>query len=90
MTQPSSLELSDQDFLATFERAGFDRHNFPHRAHLRMAWLYVRHLGVERAVERVASGIRSLAEKHGQSSRYHDTLTRAWRLRLLTLSPILS
>jgi flavin reductase (DIM6/NTAB) family NADH-FMN oxidoreductase RutF len=43
-----------------------------------MAWLYVRHLGVERAVERAAAGIRKMAAKHGQTSLYHDTLTRAW------------
>jgi flavin reductase (DIM6/NTAB) family NADH-FMN oxidoreductase RutF len=78
MTQPPNLDLSDEAFLATFDQAGFDRHSFPHRAHLRLAWLCVRRLGVERAVERVTSGIHSIAEKHGQASRYHDTLTRAW------------
>lgn len=78
MTQSSSLYLGDEEFLTAFERAGFDRHDFPHRAHLRMAWLYVRRLGLEGAVDRVTAGIRSLAEHHGQAARYHDTLTRAW------------
>ena len=78
MNQLSSLDLSDEDFITAFERAGFDPGNFPHRAHLRMAWLYVRHLGIGRAIDKAAAGIRAMADKHGQSNLYHDTLTRAW------------
>lgn len=78
VTEPSSLALSDEDFIAAFERGCFDRVSFPHRAHLRMAWLYVRHLGLARAIENATSGIRALAKGHGQSNLYHDTLTRAW------------
>jgi flavin reductase (DIM6/NTAB) family NADH-FMN oxidoreductase RutF len=74
----SSLDLSDEDFIARFESAGFGRSDFPHAAHLRMAWIYVRHLGVEQAAHRAAAGIRAMADAHGQSNRYHDTLTRAW------------
>ena len=58
MRQISSLDIADEEFINTFERAGFERTNFPHRAHLRMAWLYVRHLGVQRATEKAAAGIR--------------------------------
>ena len=78
MNQNSSLDLSDKDFIAEFERPGFDRSGFTHRAHLRMAWLYVRHLGPARAIEKAAAGIRAMADKNGQTNLYHDTLTRAW------------
>lgn len=78
MNQPSSLDLNDDEFLAAFERTGLAGYAFPHRAHLRLAWLSVRRFGVDRAVERVPAGIRSLAEQHGQPTHYHDTLTRAW------------
>ena len=77
-TEVSSLMLSDEEFIATFERAGFAGNDFPHRAHLRMAWLYVSHLGPEAAIDRAAGGIRNLAQANGQSTLYHDTLTRAW------------
>jgi hypothetical protein len=73
-----SLSLSDTEFITTFERAGFSSHDFPHRAHLRMAWLYVRHLGVDDAVHHASNGIRRLAQAHGHTTLYHDTLTRAW------------
>jgi hypothetical protein len=74
----SSLDLPDQEFLVEFERGGFASTNFPHRAHLHMAWLYVTSLGVEPAIEKVTMGIRNLARTHGHSNLYHDTLTRAW------------
>ena len=62
MQSVSSLDLSDEDFIARFEIAGFGPGDFPHAAHLRMAWIYVRHLGVDRAADRAASGIRAMAE----------------------------
>jgi flavin reductase len=77
-TEVSSLLLPDEEFVSTFERGGFTGDAFPHKAHLRMAWLYVRHLGPEAAIDRAAGGIRNLAQANGQSTLYHDTLTRAW------------
>jgi hypothetical protein len=73
-----ALLLDDDDFIATFERGGFSGDAFPHQAHIRMAWLYVRRLGPERAIERAAEGIRALARANGQPALYHDTVTRAW------------
>jgi len=78
VSQPSSLDLSDEEFVSAFERVELEGYGFPHRAHLRLAWLCVRHLGVHRAVTRVTAGIRAMAEKKGQPGLYHDTLTRAW------------
>jgi flavin reductase len=74
----SSLSLDDDEFIATFERGGFGGDAFPHKAHIRMAWLYVRRLGPELAIERAAEGIRALAQANGQPTLYHDTVTRAW------------
>jgi flavin reductase (DIM6/NTAB) family NADH-FMN oxidoreductase RutF len=74
----STLALDDDAFLATFERGGFGGDDFPHTAHLRMAWLYVTRLGPEAAIDRAAGGIRNLAKANGTPTLYHDTLTRAW------------
>lgn len=73
-----ALVMPDGEFLATFERGAFAGDAFPHRAHLRMAWLYVTELGPELAIERAAVGIRNLALHNGRVALYHDTLTRAW------------
>ena len=73
-----SLVLDDNAFLATFERGGFGGDEFPHEAHVRMAWLYVTRLGPEDAINQAARGIRALARANGTPTLYHDTLTRAW------------
>jgi hypothetical protein len=74
----AALAMPDDAFLATFQRGDFAGDAFPHRAHLRMAWLYVTALGPERAVQKAAAGIRNLAQHNGRPALYHDTLTRAW------------
>jgi hypothetical protein len=74
----ASLALDDDAFIATFERGGFGADDFPHEAHVRMAWLYVTRLGPEAAIDRAARGIRALAKANGTPTLYHDTVTRAW------------
>ena len=73
--------MPDDEFLSTFERGEFTGDAFPHRAHLRMAWLYVTKLGPEAAIRKAADGIRNLAQRNGRPALYHDTLTRAWVYR---------
>ncbi len=43
-----------------------------------MAWLYVRDLSPDVAIDKAAGGIRNLAQANGKTNLYHDTLTRAW------------
>jgi hypothetical protein len=76
--QIPALVMPDAEFLAVFERGGFPGNGFPHRAHLRMAWLYVTNLGPEQAIDKAAAGIRNLAQQNGVPTLYHDTITRAW------------
>jgi hypothetical protein len=77
-TEVPSLMLTDQEFLSTFERGGFGGRDFPHKAHLRVAWLYLTRLEPAEAIDRAAAGIRNLAQANGQPDLYHETLTRAW------------
>jgi hypothetical protein len=73
-----ALVMPDAAFLAVFERGGFPGDAFPHRAHLRMAWLYVTTVGADAAIPKAADGIRNLAAQNGLPTLYHDTITRAW------------
>lgn len=73
-----ALVMPDAEFLEVFERGGFPGNAFPHRAHLRMAWLYVMKLGPDAAIPKAADGIRNLAKRSGLPTLYHDTITRAW------------
>jgi hypothetical protein len=68
--------LSDDDFIVAFEARALD--DFPHRFHLRVAWIYIGRLGVDGAIARLADEIRDLAEGRGQGTKYHETITRAW------------
>jgi hypothetical protein len=77
--------MTDDEFLATFERAGFGAHEFRHRDHLRMAYLYVQRLGAATAEERVCAGVLHLATAHGHIAKYNDTLSRAW-VRVVALA----
>ncbi|MEO8396207.1 MAG: hypothetical protein ABI700_24650 [Chloroflexota bacterium] len=68
--------MNDSEFLKQFE-AGL-LHEFPHRAHLRMAWLYLRADGFERGSEKIRAGVRHLGGAHGAPGKYHETITLFW------------
>lgn len=68
--------MNDSEFLKAFE-AGTLPH-FPHQAHLRMAWLYLRQNTWEEAQARIREGIRHFAEVHGADRKYHETITLFW------------
>ena len=76
--QGSGVRPEDEKFLAAFEAGQIANQNFHHRDHLRLAWIQVRRLGLERALESVAMAIRQFAAHHGYADRYHDTMTRFW------------
>lgn len=76
--EPKPVTPSDQQFLAAFEAGQISNQNFHHRDHLRLAWIQIRRLGVERASDTVAGAIRQFAAHHGHADRYHETMTRFW------------
>jgi hypothetical protein len=78
------IALADQQFLAAFEAGQIANQNFHHRDHLRLAWIQIRRLGLERASDAVAGAIRQFAARHGHADRYHETMTRFW-LRVVGL-----
>ena len=82
-----TFDTTDADFLAVFERAAFPAPQWTHEAHARMAWLYLRRLGPDAALDAVRAGINALNNAHIRagfkpSVGYHETITAAW-LRLL-------
>ena len=73
-----SVSAADEQFLEAFEAGQIANQDFHHRDHLRLAWIQIRRLGVERAADAVANGIRRFAAHHGHGNRYHETMTRFW------------
>jgi hypothetical protein len=82
--------MNDQEFLAAFESGKLAHGEFPHRAHIRMAWLVLRRDGWEPGFENIRAGIQHFARAHGATRKYHETITRFWTLvvfHALTLDP---
>src|SRR6202171_6047629 len=74
----TSVTAADQRFLAAFEAGQIANQDFHHRDHLRLAWIQIRRLGLERGSDAVTGAIRQFAARHGHGDRYHETMTRFW------------
>ena len=74
--------MSDEQFLAAFEATTLPKEDFPHREHVRLAWLYLGRHEFADASQRVVDGIKRFAARHDVPGLYHETITRAW-LRLI-------
>jgi hypothetical protein len=75
---PKEQAMNDSEFLQHFEMAHLPA--FPHREHIRMAWLYLRRDGWEQGYQAIQKGLRHFAAAHGQSQKYHESITRFWAL----------
>jgi N-formylglutamate deformylase len=68
----------DETFAAAFSAGQIPNWGFHHRDHLRLAWVHIQGLGLDRAISLVTESIRHFAEHHGAADRYNETLTRFW------------
>ncbi len=73
--------ISDAAFAAAFETCALPKEAFHRRAHLRLAWIYLRQNDFPAAAARMEQSIRRFAAHLGASEKYHHTITIAW-LRL--------
>ena len=79
-------EISEDDrrFRAEFEACRLSPAMFDHRAHLRLAFIYLVGNDADMAVALMRKALRAFLEHHGVDvSKYHETLTRAWILAVL-------
>ncbi len=70
--------MDDKTFLQAFEDSTLAPHLFPHRAHIRMAWLYLREFGWDAGVIKISEGIQRFAAAQGATRKYHTTITLFW------------
>jgi hypothetical protein len=69
--------LSDEDFEIQFENASLNPQLFNHEAHLRLAWIYIKKYGVEKAIHRLTSQLKNYVTTLGAEEKYNHTLTIA-------------
>ena len=75
------LSNSDREFRAAFEAGAFAPADFSHRAHVRLAYVYLAESDVNLALERMRAALLTFLCHHAiPASKYHATLTRAWIL----------
>ena len=75
--------MTDEQFARAFERGEITPAAFDHRAHVRVAWVYVREGPTfEAATTRMREAIRRFAAAANAAQKYHETITVLW-MRLL-------
>lgn len=76
--------VSDQDlvFRNRVESCRLPISEFDHRAHLRLAYIYLAENDVDTAVAMMRDALERLLTTNGiePAAKYHETLTRAWTL----------
>ena len=75
------LSTSDVEFRMAFEAGAIAPADFSHRAHVRLAYVYLADTDVNLALERMRGALLVFLTRNNiPASKYHDTLTRAWIL----------
>lgn len=70
--------MDDREFITAFESCTLPPDLFPHRAHVRLAWLYLREGPLLQVLTRFTDGIKRYAASFGASAKYHETITWAF------------
>jgi hypothetical protein len=75
--------MTDEQFARAFERGEIPPSDFDHRAHVRVAWVYVREgPSLDAATARIRAAIQRFAAAAHAAQKYHETITVLW-MRLL-------
>src|SRR5215212_5453223 len=72
------LAVRDEEFITKFEDCTLAPELFDHRAHVRLAWLYLRESGAPAALARFSENLRRYASAQGAAGLYHETITCAY------------
>jgi hypothetical protein len=76
-------QMTDELFARAFERGAVPPSEFDHRAHLRVAWVYLREATSQHAaLARIRREIQRFATSVGKSQKYHETITVVWMMLL--------
>lgn len=71
--------IEDQNFRREFEECKFPPAEFNHRAHIRLAYVYLTAYDTDAAHQLMRNSLLSFLQCYGVDvSKYHETITRAW------------
>ncbi|MDF0717273.1 hypothetical protein PY092_14005 [Muricauda sp. 334s03] len=69
--------MNDADFIKAFETGKFPPEQFHHKAHIKLAWIYLNLFDEETAISKTCEAIKNFDKLHGDGTKYHMTLTVA-------------
>lgn len=72
--------MTDDEFIAAFERGTLPNGRFHHRDHVRMAFLYLRRYPPFEALQRFSDSLARFAVANGKPQLYNETITWAYVL----------
>jgi hypothetical protein len=70
--------MDDRAFIAALEACTLPSEAFDHRAHVRLAWLYLSEQPLMEALPRFIASLKRYAGSLGASGKYHETITYAF------------
>ena len=71
------FDLTDPAFEQQFEAGTLNPELFTHEAHLRLAWIHLKHYGEEAAIRNVSKQLQNYVGILGAQDKYNQTLTIA-------------
>ncbi len=81
--------MNDDEFIQQFEACSFPFDQWHHRAHVKLAYLYLIRHGFDAALLKLREGIRAYNAANNLSdeptSGYHETITQFW-LRIVEMT----
>lgn len=72
--------MTNSEFLERFENLTLQPEAFPHREHVRLAWIYLREYPALTALSKFCEGLKRFAASVGKPDLYHETITWAYVL----------
>lgn len=67
--------MTDDELVQAFEAATLPADQFPHAAHVRVAWWYLQRYPMGEALARFTAALKRFAARHGATGLYHETIT---------------
>jgi hypothetical protein len=70
--------VTDHELFERFCDTSLPVEAFPHREHVRTAWLFVQRFGMPAALTEFSTALKRFAEAKGKTTLYHETITWAY------------
>ena len=82
MNAPALADSGIEQIVQAFENATLEAEGFNHEAHILVGWWYLQEHDLLQAIARFADALRRLTRKLGVPSKYHETITWFYLIKI--------